>query len=191
MYFILSSLNHALVAVIVWTLYSAYWRLCLSPVAEFPGRKLAAPTFWYEFYYDFIRGGVYVYEIEKMHMLASTRYFVLANLDILTRLLAVLETVTPDPTSSPSQQVFESLPYLNADTDEGFRMSYGSMHRLSRSHPKDTIQFRDRTISLGTPVSFSNYLLHSELEIFPHPPGFTLNASLTSNQSSTNACDPI
>lgn len=110
--------------------------------------------------------------LTSAHMLALTSYFVLANPDIFTRLLAELESAMPDPSSSPSQQVFESLPYLNAVMDEGFRMSYGSMHRLSRSHPKDTLQFRDWTIPPDTPVSFSNYLLHNNPEIFPQPREF-------------------
>jgi hypothetical protein len=56
-----------LIALLVYGIYGAYWRLYLSPVAKFPCRKLAALTFWYEFYYDVVKGGVYVYEIEKMH----------------------------------------------------------------------------------------------------------------------------
>lgn len=35
-----------LVAAAGYTLYGAYWRLFLSPVAKFPGNKLAAVTFW-------------------------------------------------------------------------------------------------------------------------------------------------
>ena len=42
-------------------------RLVLSPVAGFPGPKIAAVTGWYEFYYDFFLKGKYLYEIEKMH----------------------------------------------------------------------------------------------------------------------------
>lgn len=63
-----------LVALAAYTLYGAYWRLYLSPVAMFPTRKLAALTFWYEFYYDVIKGGAYVYEIEKMHKELGERH---------------------------------------------------------------------------------------------------------------------
>ena len=65
--FVLILLTYGFAAVLAWGLYGAFWRLYLSPVAKFPGRKLAALTFWYEFYYDVIKGGAYVYEIEKMH----------------------------------------------------------------------------------------------------------------------------
>ena len=52
---------------LLYTIYGVFWRLYLSPVAKFPGSKLAAVTFWYEFYYDAIKGGQYVFEIERMH----------------------------------------------------------------------------------------------------------------------------
>lgn len=42
-------------------------RLFFSPLAGFPGPKIAALTDWYEFYYDFFRHGKYIFEIEKMH----------------------------------------------------------------------------------------------------------------------------
>lgn len=42
-------------------------RLLFSPIAKFPGPKLAAVTSWYELYYDVIHKGKYLFEIEKMH----------------------------------------------------------------------------------------------------------------------------
>lgn len=42
-------------------------RLVFSPIAKFPGPKIAAATGWYEFYYDAIKKGKYLFEIEKMH----------------------------------------------------------------------------------------------------------------------------
>ena len=42
-------------------------RLYLSPVAKFPGPKLAAATFWYEFYFDVIKRGRYIWQIQKLH----------------------------------------------------------------------------------------------------------------------------
>ena len=61
------ALQWALGAITLYTAYGAVYRLYLSPVAKFPGRKLAALTFWYEFYFDVIKGGAYVWEIKKMH----------------------------------------------------------------------------------------------------------------------------
>ena len=45
-----------------------FYRLFLSPLAKFPGPKLAAVSGWYELYYDVIKSkGKYIFEIEKMH----------------------------------------------------------------------------------------------------------------------------
>jgi hypothetical protein len=43
------------------------YRLFISPLAKFPGPKLAAISGWYESYYDLIHKGKYLFEIEKMH----------------------------------------------------------------------------------------------------------------------------
>ena len=45
----------------------AVYRLYLSPIANFPGPKLAALTLWYEFYHDVVRGGQYVFKINELH----------------------------------------------------------------------------------------------------------------------------
>ena len=60
-------IGYAIAAFVIYVLYGAAYRLYFSPVAKFPGRKLAALTFWYEIYYDTIKSGSYVWEIEKMH----------------------------------------------------------------------------------------------------------------------------
>ncbi|EEH06444.1 benzoate 4-monooxygenase cytochrome P450 [Histoplasma capsulatum G186AR] len=41
--------------------------LYLSPLAKFPGPKLAAATLWYEFYYDAVRRGRYTFKIKELH----------------------------------------------------------------------------------------------------------------------------
>ncbi|KAL9577881.1 MAG: hypothetical protein Q9212_006084 [Teloschistes hypoglaucus] len=43
------------------------YRLIFSELAAFPGPKIAAATAWYEFYYDIVHEGKYLFEIEKMH----------------------------------------------------------------------------------------------------------------------------
>ncbi len=46
------------------------YRLILHPLARFPGPKIAAATYWYEFYHDVIAGpypGQGVYNINRLH----------------------------------------------------------------------------------------------------------------------------
>lgn len=61
------SLVVAGVLLIVYCVYGAVHRLFLSPIAHFPGPRLAALTFWYEFYYDVVRSGRYTWRIAEMH----------------------------------------------------------------------------------------------------------------------------
>lgn len=60
-------LSLAFLAILLYLISGAIYRLYLCPVSSFPGPRLAALTFWYEFYYDVIRRGRYTWEIEKMH----------------------------------------------------------------------------------------------------------------------------
>jgi len=52
---------------LIYTSVLAVYRLYFAPLAGFPGHRLAAATGWYEFWYDFVLGGKYIFEIEKMH----------------------------------------------------------------------------------------------------------------------------
>lgn len=45
----------------------AVYRLWLSPIAKFPGPKLAALTKWYEFYYEVVRNGQFTFHIQDLH----------------------------------------------------------------------------------------------------------------------------
>lgn len=42
-------------------------RLYFHPLAHIPGPKLAALTWWYEFYFDGIQPGQYVFKIQELH----------------------------------------------------------------------------------------------------------------------------
>ncbi len=110
--------------------------------------------------------------LTSAHMLTLTSFFVLSNPEILEKLLAELKTVMLTPMSTPDQQVLEALPYLNAVIDEGLRLSYGSMHRLSRSHPTESLNYKEWVIPPGTPVGYCAYLVHMNANIFENPHAF-------------------
>jgi len=56
-----------LAAFVIYVFSLVVYRLYLSPVARFPGPRLAALTNWYEFYYDVIREGEFTWHIQKLH----------------------------------------------------------------------------------------------------------------------------
>ena len=58
--------------IIAWTVYGALWRVYWSPLSRFPGPKLAALTLWYEFYFDVVQQGMYLWEIERLHKIYGT-----------------------------------------------------------------------------------------------------------------------
>ena len=47
--------------------FVAIQRLILSPLARFPGPRLAALTNWYEFYYDVVLQGKFTAHIQQLH----------------------------------------------------------------------------------------------------------------------------
>ena len=55
------------VLVITYCCLKSIYNLYLHPLSQFPGPKLAAVGSWYEFYYDVIRDGTYLWKIEDMH----------------------------------------------------------------------------------------------------------------------------
>lgn len=52
---------------VLWTAIGAIRRLYLHPLAHIPGPKLAALTWWYEFYFDVVQPGRYVFRIQELH----------------------------------------------------------------------------------------------------------------------------
>ncbi|PBP20008.1 hypothetical protein BUE80_DR009152 [Diplocarpon rosae] len=54
-------------AIIVYAVAIPIRRLCLSPLAAFPGPKLAALSNWYEFYYDVVLQGKFTGKIQQLH----------------------------------------------------------------------------------------------------------------------------
>ncbi|OKL60205.1 hypothetical protein UA08_04932 [Talaromyces atroroseus] len=52
---------------VVYVLANIVYRLYFHPLARFPGPKLAAITHLYEFYFNIIQDGMFIWEIERMH----------------------------------------------------------------------------------------------------------------------------
>ena len=60
-------LGFVLVVAVLYAVLLVVYRLYISPLSKFPGRKPAIATMWYEFYYQVIKGGRYPWVIQKMH----------------------------------------------------------------------------------------------------------------------------
>ena len=57
-------------ASVIWFCYLiglAIYRLYFSPIAKFPGPKLAALTKWYECYWEVARNGRFTFHIQDLH----------------------------------------------------------------------------------------------------------------------------
>lgn len=53
--------------VLAYTGIKIIYRLYFSPLAGFPGPRLAAATSLYEFYFDVVRGGQFMFELDRLH----------------------------------------------------------------------------------------------------------------------------
>jgi hypothetical protein len=58
---------------ITYLIWLALYRLYLSPLARFPGPKFAALTQWYEFYYDVVLQGQFIFQINELHKKYGTK----------------------------------------------------------------------------------------------------------------------
>ena len=63
-----------------------------GPLSNIPGPKLAASTYWYEFYYDVYKQGLYWREVDRLHGEYGAAHLpILLDLKLLTVLLLPLE----------------------------------------------------------------------------------------------------
>jgi hypothetical protein len=64
-----TALSLLFVFCVVYGFGIAVYRLYFSPLAPFPGPKLAAVTGWYETYFEIVKngGGHFTFEIMRMH----------------------------------------------------------------------------------------------------------------------------
>ncbi|KAL1598668.1 hypothetical protein SLS60_007808 [Paraconiothyrium brasiliense] len=113
----------AAVAGVVYTAILVAHRLLFSPLAKFPGPKIAAVTSWYEFYHDYFRRGKYVFKIKEMH----DRY-------------GPIVRITPHELSIHDPEFYNSINVSGSvrktDNYEGFArgIDFDGTHFLSTSH---------------------------------------------------------
>jgi hypothetical protein len=73
--------NLAIVGLFSFITYSiglVVYRLYFHPLRNFPGSKICAATLWYDFYYDCVRRGTLIWQIEKLHkQYGKAKYFFL------------------------------------------------------------------------------------------------------------------
>lgn len=65
----LHALHLVCVSACIYTIVGAVYRIFYSPIAQYPGPRLAALTFWYEFYYDVVCKGRYSWKIQELHQI--------------------------------------------------------------------------------------------------------------------------
>ncbi|KAI1281075.1 putative cytochrome P450 [Xylaria sp. FL0933] len=104
-------------------------------------------------------------------------FYILRDRDIFARLTKELKTAIPDPSSRPSCNELEKLPFLSACISEGLRLSYGVSTRLQRISPDGPMVYKpslgiqesksDIIIPRGTPVGMTSVLIHHNPELFP------------------------
>jgi hypothetical protein len=60
-------LGTALCGILAYISFKYIYRLYFHPLAKFPGPTLAGLSHLYEGYYDVVKEGQYIFEIERMH----------------------------------------------------------------------------------------------------------------------------
>ncbi|KAF7919254.1 hypothetical protein EAE99_008556 [Botrytis elliptica] len=125
------------------------------------------------------------------NMLTNTHFHLLDNPQHLKTLRDELKSVMQDRYARACLKDLEGLPFLNAVTNEGLRLSYGVSTRLPRISPYEVMMYKDWEIPAGTPVSMTSVHMHQNPDIFPDPLTFNpyrwLTTSCPTNNSSTTA----
>ncbi|KAI5360433.1 putative cytochrome P450 [Septoria linicola] len=115
--------------------------------------------------------------------LAIGLYYILADSDIHSNILAELRTLMPRADSAlPTVAELERLPYLTASIHKATRLAHGVAGRLVRTSPEADILYEPsasmRTgrntgkpciIPRGTTFSMSHYIQHTDTYKFPEP----------------------
>lgn len=112
-------------------------------------------------------------------VMCALTYYILSDRSILAKLTAELETVVEDPLHLPPWSTLEQLPYLTGVIQEGLRLTYGAVTRLSRIAPDEALHYEGtlddgqsaqtvrHTIPPGAAVCILHDLVHHNESIFP------------------------
>lgn len=71
----LQVLTTSVVVALLWVVTKSIRRLFFHPLSHIPGPRLAALTWWYEFYYDVVLPGKYIFKIQELHREYGTLSF--------------------------------------------------------------------------------------------------------------------
>ncbi|KAH8696455.1 benzoate 4-monooxygenase cytochrome P450 [Talaromyces proteolyticus] len=100
-------------------------------------------------------------------------YHLIKNPDIMLKLRDELtKTVMPNPTSQPTWNQLEQLPYLTAVVNETLRLAVGGSWRMPRIPTHETLICNGYEIPPGTPLVTSSWFVHMNPAIFPNPKKF-------------------
>lgn len=59
---------------VIYIAVKSIYRLYFHPLSKIPGPKLAAITSGYEFYFNVIKGGMFIWEMERLHEIYGQYY---------------------------------------------------------------------------------------------------------------------
>ncbi|KAJ5281486.1 cytochrome P450 [Penicillium angulare] len=65
---VLQVLTTSVAVALLWVVVESIRRLFFHPISHIPGPRLAALTWWYEFYYDVVLPGKYIFKIQELHL---------------------------------------------------------------------------------------------------------------------------
>ncbi|KAL9003590.1 MAG: hypothetical protein Q9188_003556 [Gyalolechia gomerana] len=115
----------------------AIYRLYFHPLAHIPGPKLAALTSWYEFYYDVVRPGRYVFKIRELHkqygpiLRVSPREIHVADLSFLPQIYPPTSTTTSSNSSHKRNKDIQQTRGLDVGMSTSGSIPH-DLHRLRR-----------------------------------------------------------
>ncbi|TGO48155.1 hypothetical protein BCON_0249g00030 [Botryotinia convoluta] len=119
-----------LILSLILTIAEATRRLYVHSLADIPGPKLAALTWWYEFYFDVIQPGQYVFKIQELHKQYGPIVRITSD-ELHIQDVGFLDTVYA-PSASPRDKYEYQLRTLRIPRGVGTTARY-DLHRKRRA----------------------------------------------------------